>query len=144
MSEENVELVRRAIESINRGGLEAAIEVVDDFCAPDAELRAVGRLPDLGRVLRGREALKGYWAQLFGTFDNYRTEADEFIDAGDAVIVVARLTARGRGSGAEITNRIVLMYGLRDGKMTYLDAYRTKRKPSKPPGCRSRRCRRRT
>jgi hypothetical protein len=95
----------------------------EECCAAAKPSRAIGRSWDL---------------------DNYRTEADEFIDAGDAVIVVARLTARGRGSGAEFTNRIVLMYGLRDGKMTYLDAFRTKREVSKPRGCGSRRCRGRT
>lgn len=125
MSQENVELVRRCVEAINRGGLQAALEVLDEFCDPDVELRAVGRLPDLGRLLRGREAVGGYFAQLFGTFD-YSLEVDEFIDAGDAVVVVARQIARGRGSGAEVTNRIVFVYGMRDGKVTYLDAYRTK------------------
>jgi ketosteroid isomerase-like protein len=133
MSEENVELVRRCIEAANRGGLQAAIEVVDEFCDPDVELRAVGRLPDLGRLLRGREAIKGYFAQLFGTFD-YRIDVDEFTDAGDAVVAVARMIARGRGSGAEVTNRIVLVWGLRDGKVTYLDAYRTKREALEAAG----------
>jgi ketosteroid isomerase-like protein len=136
MSEENVEIVGRSIEAINRRGLQAALEVVDEFCDPDAELRAVGRLPDLGRLLRGREAIKGYWAQFFGTFDNYHLDADEFIDAGDAVVVVARMTARGRGSGAEVSNPIVLMYGLRDGKITYLDAYRTKSEALEAAGLR--------
>ena len=126
MSEENVEVVRRCIEATNRGGLQAALEVADEFCEPDVELRAVGRLPDLGTVLRGREAVKGYWEQIFGTFDNFQNQVDEFIDAGDTVITVTRLTLRGRGSGAEFTNRIVLMWGLRDGKVVYLDGYRTK------------------
>jgi ketosteroid isomerase-like protein len=125
MSEENVEVVRRCIETINRGGLQGALEVVDEFCDPDVELRAVGRLPDLGRLLRGREAVGGYFAQLFGTFD-YSIEVDEFIDAGDAVVAVIRQIARGRGSGAEVSNRVVFVYGMRDGKITYLDAYRTK------------------
>ncbi|HZA89221.1 MAG TPA: nuclear transport factor 2 family protein [Solirubrobacterales bacterium] len=106
MSQENVELVRRCIETVNRGGLQVALELIDEFADPDIELRAVGRLPDLGRLLRGREAVKAWFAQVLGTFD-WRVEADEFIDAGDAIVVVARQIARGRGSGAEVTNRIV-------------------------------------
>jgi ketosteroid isomerase-like protein len=136
MSEENVEFVRQCTEATNRGGLQAALEVVDEFCEPDVELRAVGRLPDLGRVLRGREAVKSYWEQIFGTFDKVQNHVDEFIDAGDAVIAVTRLTLRGRGSGAEFTNRIVLMYGLRDGKIAYLDAYRTKTEALEAAGLR--------
>ena len=125
MSQENVELVRRGINAINRGGLPAALDLLDRICDPEAEMRAVGRLPDMGRVLRGPEAIKSYFTELYETFD-WQIEADEFIDAGEAVIVVARQTGRGRESGAEITDPIVLVYGIRDGKMTSLDAYRTK------------------
>ena len=52
---------------------------------------------------------------------------DEFIDAGDVVVVVARQTGRGRGSGAKITQRIVYSFGFRGGKVTYFEAHRTKR-----------------
>jgi hypothetical protein len=31
-----------------------------------------------------------------------------------------------KASGAEITNRFVTVWGVRQGKVTYLDAYRTK------------------
>jgi ketosteroid isomerase-like protein len=60
-----------------------------------------------------------------GTFE-WRLEADELIDAGDAVIVVVRQIARGRESGAEVSNRVVMVYGFREGKVTSGDAYRTK------------------
>jgi ketosteroid isomerase-like protein len=86
-------------------------------------------------VLRGPEAIKSYFTELYETFE-WRIEADEFIDAGEAVIVVARQTGRGRESGAEITDRIVLMYGIRDGKMTSLDAYRTKSEALEAAGLR--------
>jgi ketosteroid isomerase-like protein len=125
MSQENVEVVRSGIDAINRGGLHAALELLDRICDPEAELRAVGRLPDMGKLLRGPEAIKAYFTQLFEAFD-WHIAADEFIDAGDTVVVVGQQIGRGRESGVEITDRIVLVYGIRDGKMTSLDAYRTK------------------
>ena len=36
------------------------------------------------------------------------------------------------------------LWKIRDGKLAYLAVYMTSTTPSKPPGCRSRRCRRRT
>lgn len=100
------------------------MRLVDEVVDPDIELRATGRLPDVGRV-RGREAFKKWFAQILGTFE-WRLEADEFIDAGDAVVVVARQATRGRASGVEVISRPVFVYGFRGGKVTYIDAHRTK------------------
>lgn len=125
MSEENVELVRRAYEAAEQG-LEAILDVIDQLADPEIEFRAVGRLPDATDVVRGREAVKDWYVQLYRTFD-FRVEAEELVDAGDAVVVVTRQIARGKASGAEITNRIAVVWGLRRGKLTYLEAYRTKR-----------------
>jgi len=61
-------------------------------------------------------------------------EAEEFVDAGDAVVVAARQIARGRGSGAEVTNRLVGVYGFREGKVIYFDAFRRKREALEAAG----------
>ena len=61
---------------------------------------------------------------------------DEYIAAGDAVVVVAHQFARGVESGAEVTNRLVEVFGVRDGMVTYLDAYRTKREALEAVGLR--------
>jgi ketosteroid isomerase-like protein len=86
----------------------------------------------VGRV-RGREAVKSYYAELYGTFD-WRLEPEEFIDAGDAVLVVVRQIARGKGSGAEVSNRLVHVWGFARGKVTYLDVYRTKEEAMRAVG----------
>ena len=124
MSQENVEVIRRGMDVINEGRLQAVLEFIDEFVDPDMELRTAGHLPDVGRG-RGREAAKAMWAEIMGTFE-WRFETEEIIDAGDAVIVVTRQIARGRGSGAEATNRVVMVFGFRDGRVTSVDAYKTK------------------
>jgi ketosteroid isomerase-like protein len=124
MSQENVEVVRLGFEMGNRDGIEGIIKFIDMAWAPDGELRATGRLPDVGPV-RGREAVKNWWRQLLEEVD-LRVETEEYIDAGDAVVVVARQIARGRASGAEVANRLVYVCGFRGEKVTYFDAYRTK------------------
>jgi ketosteroid isomerase-like protein len=135
MSRESVEAVRRGFEVINGGELRAILALVDDITDPEVEVRAVGRLPDASRVLHGREAAKAFWTQLLDSFD-WRFEAEEFIDAGDAVVVVTRQVARGRGSGAEVTNRIVSLFRFREGKVTHIDAYRTRAEALEAAGLR--------
>jgi len=126
MSHANVEIVRRCIETFNRGDLQALLELLDQVVAEDAEMRATGRLPDAGDPVIGRDAIKGWFEQMLETLA-YRTDADEYIDAGDAVVVVVRQTARGMGSGAEATSHMAEVFGMREGMVTYFDAYNTKR-----------------
>jgi ketosteroid isomerase-like protein len=134
MSQENVDVVRRGFETINRDGLPAVLELVDEVADPDFELRGFGRLPDVTRV-RGSEAAKDWFADLLGAFD-WRQEADEFIDAGEAVVVVARYITRGRASGVETSGRMTYVFGFRQGKVTYFDTYRTKEEALEAVGLR--------
>jgi ketosteroid isomerase-like protein len=131
MSQENVELVRRAYVAVN----ERDHATLEEIIAHDVELRATGRLPDTGTVIRGRAAVKDWWGELVAALD-MRVEVDEYIDAGDAVVAVIRQTARGIASGVETTNRIVAVYRIRDGKLTRIDAYRNKRETLEAAGLR--------
>jgi ketosteroid isomerase-like protein len=107
---------------MNRG--ESAFDEALDLCDPEMEMRAPGRLPDTDTAIRGGEALKAWATGLWGTFD-IRLEPDEFIDAGDSVVVVFRQIARGRASGAELTIHLAFVFGLRGGKLVSADGYRT-------------------
>jgi ketosteroid isomerase-like protein len=125
MSQENVDLMRAAYASLEEG-VEAALRKTDEIVAPDIEIRSVGRVPDETPV-RGREAAKAWFARLMRSEDfEFRVEPEEFIDAGDAVVVVTRQIARGRASGIEVTNRLVNVWGFRNGKVIWFDAYRTR------------------
>jgi ketosteroid isomerase-like protein len=125
MSQENVEVVRRAFEGFNREGLAAFDQAVGEIFDPEVEMRALGRLPDTKQALRGHAALREYFAGLLATFEIH-LEADEFIDAGDSVVVLFRQIARGRASGAELTNRLAFVYEFRNGRISCMDGYRTK------------------
>jgi ketosteroid isomerase-like protein len=60
MSEENVEIVRRAFDAFNRSDLDA---MMDDF-APEFEFHPSGRFVDAHDVYRGRAG----WADFWGAF----------------------------------------------------------------------------
>jgi ketosteroid isomerase-like protein len=52
--------------------------------------------------------------------DDFRLEAEEFIDAGNDVVVVARLSGRARRTGAEFDVPSLQVWSLHDGKVSKL------------------------
>jgi ketosteroid isomerase-like protein len=48
-------------------------------------------------------------------FDALRLEPEEFIDAGDQIVVSLRQRVRGKGSGAEVVGRIAHVWTMRKG-----------------------------
>jgi ketosteroid isomerase-like protein len=60
-------------------------------------------------------------------FDEFKMKAEEFIDAGDDVVVRVAQEGRGSDSGAPVTATFWFVFGVRDGKtVTTLDMYATR------------------
>jgi ketosteroid isomerase-like protein len=58
------------------------------------------------------------------TVDAWRIEVEEVIEGiGDRVVAVARVVARGRGSGVPLDQRLSSVITLRDGKIVRVDDY---------------------
>ena len=89
MSQENVEIVRRAFELFNAGDLPAFFELFD----PELTYRNREDEPDV-RLYQGLEDYKGYVASWLETFDDLRFETQDFIDRGDEVIAITDLPGR--------------------------------------------------
>jgi ketosteroid isomerase-like protein len=118
VSQENVEVVRRHYEAVNRNDLEAMLRRTD----PDAEWWDRADDPD-ATVHRGHEALRRHWGEI-DDLAELRVEPQEFIDAGDAVVVPVRLSGRGRSSDVPFHEREVHVFRLRDGKIMEFREYR--------------------
>ena len=99
MSQENVELVRRGLESVD-----AFWTMLDEYVVWD--LRDLPVL-DLDSVYVGRDAVVKASRHYWGTWRDYRLDAEELLDAGSSVVVVFRERGRGKGSGAPIDQRLV-------------------------------------
>jgi|SRR5215204_899646 len=113
MSQENVEVVRAVFEAWERGGVDAVAE----FWHPEIDWRAAkGALDDVG-VMCGVDAMRAYMNDWLANFDDVHVEAEELIDAGDEVVAMQRVTARGKGSGVETELRYAVVNTIRDGKV---------------------------
>jgi ketosteroid isomerase-like protein len=111
MSRENVEIVRRIYE----GWAQGDFSVGSDVLAPDFEWRQSRHAVEPGSV-RGSgvgDALRN----LFEVYESFRIEAEEYIDLGDKVVVVARSRGRARGSGMDMNQRFAYVWTVRDGQL---------------------------
>ena len=128
MSQENVELVRRRFDAVNRGDFDALVELTD----PNAVWW--DRADDLGAgPHRGREAGLQHLAEILEDVD-LQAHPDEFIDAGDHVVVGVRLTGRGRASGADFEEHEFHVFTFHDGKVTEQREYRERNEALKAVG----------
>ena len=94
MSQENVELVKRAVQAINDRDVET-LRTLDHL---DAEIHGLADWPDSLRVFRAHDELERALTRTESEFDDFRPEPLELIDAGDRVVVVIEITAIGTGT----------------------------------------------
>ena len=98
MSEENVEIVRRAVEAFEREGLDGSLRHYD----PEIEWSTTEGASIEAATYRGHEGVRRYFGHLDDEFDDLRFEVQELIEAGDQVILTVRAGGRGKTSGAPV------------------------------------------
>ena len=105
-------------EAYARGDLDSAIAQ----CHSDIEWIPPKLSPTAG-IYRGHgEGLQELreWTE---PFEDYRWEPEQFVDAGDQVVVVGRSIGRGRGSGAPVDQEEIHVWTLRDGTAVRMEMY---------------------
>ena len=117
MSRENVEVVRRCVAARDRGDYSAARSLFDPELVVDLSVRPDGRV-----YYVGPDALRAM-VEWVGLWEDYSYVAEEFLDAGDEVVVFFRESGRGRDSGvtAEILGATVWTLG--EGRVVRMKTY---------------------
>jgi ketosteroid isomerase-like protein len=122
MSEENVEIVRRAFEEFSRGGWEP---LMGTFWDPEIvwNMSPAG-IPGLG-IYRGFDELRSFFEDWFGTFpiEEWEQDVDELIDCGEQVVVLTRQRGHGSTSGAVAELEYAQVVTIRGGKIVEVDVY---------------------
>jgi ketosteroid isomerase-like protein len=126
MSQENVEVAREWYGALNRWldsywanperplGETPGTDGLFDRMDPEAEWDWLFS-PE---TFRGRDHLLRAAADWIETVDGWQIEIEELIDGTDGrVVVVVRVVARGRGSGAPVYQRVFSVITVRDGKV---------------------------
>src|SRR5215208_820001 len=112
MSQENVDLVRRAVAAVNARDIDRYLAC----CTKDVELRTP--LAPIGGVYEGPDAIRRFFADIEDTAPDFRLELDRVEAIGeDRVLAFLRVTASGRTTGIPIPAPTTNLYDLVDGKI---------------------------
>jgi uncharacterized protein len=117
MSQENVEIVRRAIDRYNETGeppweaLDTDIEWVIDPAAW------------VGGTYRGHDGVRAMLGRLAEAFDRFQLDFDRYLDAGDTVVAIGRAIIRGGSSGVTASQPLGYVFHLKGGRIAAATSY---------------------
>jgi ketosteroid isomerase-like protein len=121
MSKENVTLLQGLYEAFGRGDIPTVLAAMDPNIEWD-EPQAPGY--PAGGIHRGPQAVAN---GVFGTIPTYYQEfaavPQEFIDAGDRVIVLGEFQGKGKASGTSFVAPFVHIATFRDSKWVRFQDY---------------------
>jgi ketosteroid isomerase-like protein len=116
MSQENVEIVRRVWETWERGDLTGWLDLMSD----DLVTHRVGL--DNATYL-GKEGFLEQASEWSEGFAEWSVRAEEFIDAGDQVVVRNHQSARGASSGVQIETDFWFVHTVSQGKVVLVEMF---------------------
>lgn len=105
MSQENVEVVRRAHHALNGGDVEGLVALCDAAFRLDMSDRVLN-----SAVYEGHDGIRRFYAEVRDVWANYTWEPEELIESGDLVVALLRSSGTGRESGIEIERRTAMVW----------------------------------
>jgi ketosteroid isomerase-like protein len=131
MSQENVEVVRRILDAMNRRDVDAVVDsATEDVVMDWSNSRGL-----LGGVRQGRDQAREAFEEFLEPWESLRWEPEELIELGDdRVLTVSRLQMRGRGSGVEVNASGASIWTIRNGKAAAIILYQSKAEALKAAG----------
>jgi hypothetical protein len=118
MPELEIQALRRIYDALSRWDVdEFATTVTHDF-----ELILPGTVP-WGGTRHGRDGVSAYATIFRDHVDGQWADADDFIDAGDVIVVLGRLRGRARATGNEYEVHFAHVWTLSDGVPSRCHSY---------------------
>jgi len=124
MTPGNAELLRPIYEEWGRGNWRPNFELYD----PHMEWGWSDEFPGLAGVFEDHEDPNPRLRAWLSGWEDWRAEAEEFLEVGDHVVVLAIYWGRGRGSGVEISQQGAHVFELRNGKVVRLEIFASRDK----------------
>jgi ketosteroid isomerase-like protein len=118
MSQQDVEVAKRAIRAFNRSDVDAFAALT----TPDFEW-SPSMVAIENEIFRGREGIERYFASLIDAWERFHIHRDGFRDADDLVIMLGRLNGLGKGSGAPVVASLGMVFDFRSGAISRIRGY---------------------
>jgi ketosteroid isomerase-like protein len=145
VSSENVELAGRIAEAMAPGDFVALLEdeerllaaasAVEPFADPEFETEMIGPeyLPEPA-VYKGLEGYVEAWRDWLAPYESYRAELEDWIDAGDKVVLLVRQVALTKDGGVPIEAASAVVFSFREGKLVRLEFHLDRERAMKAAG----------
>jgi ketosteroid isomerase-like protein len=114
MSQQNVEIAKRAVDAFNRRDVDTLFA---ELATPDFEWFPALTMALEGGGYRGREGVEEFAADTRENWEEMQTVPEEFRDLGDRVLLLGRMQGRGKGSGAQVDAPIANILDFRGGRI---------------------------
>ena len=117
MSQENVEILRRAVDHMNKTG--------DlDWSLYDHEITFTTRGDiESRRTYTGHEGMRQAMSGFAGVWESVRWELGEVNGTGDPIVAAIHFYLRGKGSGVEVETDEAWAIWMRDGKFIRIEQH---------------------
>ena len=119
MSRENVEVVRRFYEKLNRGDIEGVVEL----CGDDFMMDMSGRIfnPD---TYTGPDEIRRFYEGVKEVWESYHWDVQETRVAGESVVAMLHCRAQGRQGGPPVDWRVAWLWKFSGGRPLSVRFYR--------------------
>jgi ketosteroid isomerase-like protein len=135
-----IELVRdayRFIEDIQEGRRDDYDAAYGQLLDERFELLPPPSYPEGAQVFRGRAGLRRWIAVTQEIWDEWRLMAEQFLVAGDQVVVLVRVVAQGHTSGVRLDRQTAHIWDVADGKVTRCEVFLDRAEALKRAGLKS-------
>ncbi|WP_461136567.1 nuclear transport factor 2 family protein [Spirosoma lituiforme] len=112
MPTSNLAIVQGIYQAVARNDLPAVLESL----AEHVVVHQAASLP-YGGTYHGHEGFLKMGTAIFNTWDDFQTQPDEFLDAGEWVIVRAVMRGKAHQTGKPLDMRLTEMWRLNDSKV---------------------------
>lgn len=115
----DAEVLQRGYEAFNRGVQSGdLVPWIEEFLDTEVEWRLAEEQPDARtEVFRGHEGIRRLFDRWLDAWEEWALVPEEFIEAGDAWVVLDRIRGRGRASGVKMEMPYAHVFKLRSGKV---------------------------
>ena len=114
-----IEIVRRALEALNAGDVEAFVTV----CDADFRLDMADRVLNPS-VYEGHDGIRAFYAEVLDIWESFTWEPIEMHEFDNSIVSVLHSRGKGRGSGLELDRRSAMLWRLDQGRAQSLTFYR--------------------
>src|SRR5690349_12892140 len=117
MSKENVAIIRRGLERF-----QAERDLEPDITAADVvwDMSTFAGWPEQ-RTYDGIEGARQFLRDWLDAWEEWELEVEDFRDAGEKVVVIARQHGRSKATGLEVDMHFAQVFTVRDGKQVRME-----------------------